>query len=136
MENQFETISSAQRNVRAVLIAWLAMALLALLGLKVSIVTWVFFEGMVAISCLAGLFLTAKGKWRMRFEGTLLTITNTANHSQYYLNDLKKSDFIFSQSSAQKKKNCAHLKIVGSSAVFNDVQNFEELKAYLDQNFS
>ena len=66
MENQFETISSAQRNVRTVLFVWLAMALLALLGLKVSIVTWVFFEGMVAISCLAALFLTAKGKWRMR----------------------------------------------------------------------
>ena len=136
MENQFETISSAKKNVRVLLFIWLAMAIIALLGLKVSIVAWAFFECMVAISCLMMLLLTARVKWRMRFEGTLLVITNTLNHQQFYLNDLKKSDFIFSQSNVQKKKNCAHLKIIGSSAAFNDVQNFEELKAYIDQNFS
>lgn len=71
----------------------------------------------------------------MRFEGNLLVITNTANQEQFYLKDLRHSDFVFSQSQAQKKKNCAHLKIIGSSAVFNDVQNVEELKAYIDENF-
>lgn len=82
------------------------------------------------------LLIVSRTKWALDFDGTLLTITNLANRQQYYFNDLKHSDFVFTQSNSQKSKNCAHLKIIGSTAVFNDVQSFEELKSYIDQVFT
>ncbi len=136
MENKFQTISSSSKNIKTVLIACGVMAVMALFGLIISFAAFIFFEAIIAISTLMMLFLVSRTKWVLYFSGATLTITNTANQNQYYFNDLKHSDFIFNQNQLQKKKNCGHLKIVGSSAVFSDVKNFEEMKAYIDQNFS
>ena len=136
MEDSFHTVSTSSRNVKTIIITFIVMGVLACLGLMISFTTFIFLEAMLLIICIMMLLIVSKVKWDMAFSGTCLTITNMATNQQYYLHDLKRSDFVFSQSKAQKAKNCAHLKIVGSSAVFNDVQHFAELKAYIDQNFS
>ena len=135
MESRFQTASTASRNVKTIVISCIVMGVLACLGLLVSIALFIFLEAIVLISCIIMVLTVSRVKWKMDFSGTCLTITNMATNQQYELCDLKHSDFVFKQSEAQKVKNCAHLKIVGSSAVFNDVQHFVELKAYIDQNF-
>ena len=136
MENRFQTVSTASRNVKTIVISCIVMAVLACLGLKISFMMFIYLEAMVLLCCIIMVIMGSKTKWNMIFSGTSLTITNMATNKQYYLRNLKHSDFIFKQSKTQKAKNCAHLKIIGSSAVFNDVQHFAELKAYIDQNFS
>ena len=129
MENKFQTISSSAKNVKSVLITWVIFAVAAFLGLIVSIKAFIFFEALLLVSFGMMLLIVSRTKWLLDFDGTLLTITNLANKQQYYFGDLKHSDFVFTQNNTQRKKNCAHLKIVGSSAVFNDVQDFEALKS-------
>ncbi len=136
MENRFQTVSTSARNVKTIVISSIVMGVLACLGLKISFVTFIFLEVMVLMCCVIMVLMVSKVKWTMVFSGTYLTITNMANNKQYYFRNLKHSDFVFKQSETQKTKNCAHLKIVGASVVFNDVQHFSELKAYIDQNFS
>ena len=136
MESRFQTASTSSRNVKTIVISCIVMGVLACLGLMVSIALFIFLEAIVLICCIIMVLTVSRVKWEMDFSGTCLIITNMATNQQYELCDLKHSDFVFSQSKAQKAKNCAHLKIVGSSAVFNDVQHFAELKAYIDQNFS
>jgi len=136
LENQFQTVSSSARNMKTRFITWGVMAAVALLGLAVSVPAFIFFEAIISIACIIMLFTVSKVKWVLDFEGTTLIITNAANHRQYCFDDLKRTDFIFTQNQSQKDKNCGHLKIVGSSAVFHDVQSFAELKAYIDRNFS
>ena len=135
MENQFETVSSSSKNVKTVAITYLAMAAIASLALIVSVAFFIFIEAILVMCCGMMLFITARVKWVLYFEDTSLYLTNMGNQRSFYLDGLKKSDFVFTQSNSQKEKNCANLKIVGSSAVIYDVQNYEELKAYLDNNF-
>lgn len=135
MKHQFQTVSSARKNVIAVAIVWAVLAGSALLGLLVSAVTCIFLEGMLLLVFLFVLFSVSKTKWGLYFENSLLIITNFANHRQYRLEDLRREDFVFVQNECQKKKNCGHLKIMGCSAVFNDVQQFEALKAYIREHF-
>lgn len=135
MENKFQTTSTSAKNVKSVLITWVIFAAAAFLGLIASLKAFIFFEALLLVSFGMMLLIVSRTKWLLDFDGTLLTITNLANKQQYYFDDLKHSDFVFTQNNAQKSKNCAHLKIVGSSAVFNDVQDFEALKSYIDRVF-
>ncbi|MBE6673960.1 MAG: hypothetical protein E7596_02515 [Ruminococcaceae bacterium] len=136
MKNNFQTISSSVRNIKAVLITCIVLAIVACFGLTISIGAFILFEAIILICCAVMLFTVSKVKWALYFEDNILTITNLANNNQYYFDDLKRSDFIFTQNKSQKERNRGHLKIVASSAVFNDVQSFEEMKAYIDRNFS
>ncbi|MBQ7336709.1 MAG: hypothetical protein IJW92_09595 [Clostridia bacterium] len=135
MKNQFRTISMSKKNIKVVLLTWAVMSAVALLGLLISVAACIFFEAIILFVCLFMLFLVSKTKWILDFEDASLTITNMANHQQYYFEDLKYNDFLFLQNELQKGKNCGHLKIVGSSAVFNDVQQFEEMKSYIRDHF-
>lgn len=136
MENRFQTISSSVRNIKALIITWIVLSLVACFGLTISIGAFIFFEAIILACFAVMIFTVSRVRWMLYFEGTVLTITNLANRNQYYFDDLKRSDFVFTQSKSQKEKNRGHLKIVGSSAVFNDVQGFEEMKAYIDKSFA
>ncbi len=135
MTDQFQTISSPVKNMIAVLVAWCIMSAAALYGLTIAVVTCIFFEAIIFLACAFTLFLVSRTRWILDFQGSVLTITNTANHRQFSFDDLALSDFVFSQNQRQKGENRGHLKIKGSSAVFNDVQSFEEMKAYIQDHF-
>ena len=135
MANQFQTVSTATKNVRTILLTWTVVAIIAVFAITISVATLIFFEAIIAISFLLSLYLVSKTKWVLVFEDDKLAIFNTGNKRGYSFEDLKKADFIIKQTDAQKAKNCGDLKIVGSSAVFNDVQNVSELSAYINENF-
>ena len=68
MKHQFQTVSSARKNVIAVAIVWVVLAGLALLGLLVSAVTCIFLEGMLLLVFLFVLFSVSKTKWGLYFD--------------------------------------------------------------------
>lgn len=135
MSDRFQTISSSKKNVNTMLITWACLSAAALLGLLVSAAACIFIEVIMLFVFLFMIMLVAKTRWLLEFEGRILTITNLANQQQYYFDDLTAKDFIITQTPSQKEKNSAHLKIMGSSAVFNDVQNISELNAYITSHF-
>lgn len=135
MSDRFQTVSSSKKNVNTMLITWACLSAAALLGLLVSVAVCIFMEVIMLFVFLFMIMLVAKTRWLLEFEGKLLTITNLANQQQYYFDDLTAKDFIITQTPSQKEKNSAHLKIMGSSAVFHDVQNISELNAYIASHF-
>ncbi len=136
MKNSFQTITSSKQRVRVILITWIVEALLAFLGLFITLAAFIFFEILLSVVNLLMLLVVSKVNCLMRFEGTLLICTNTVTKQQLCFDTLKHCDLMFMQKESQKAKNCGNLKIIGTSLTFYDVQNFEELKAYVDENFS
>ena len=136
MTDQFQTISSPAKNMKVILVVWCIMSALALFALQIAVVTCIFFEVIILLVCAIMLLITSKTKWILDFQGSQLTITNTANRQCFSFDKLALNDFVFSQTARQKAGNRGHLKIKGSSAVFNDVSSFEEMKAYIQVHFS
>ena len=132
MNHQFKTVSSAKKNIIIISLCFAAMALLALFGLLITVAACIFFEVVILFTGFIAIFAVSKTKWQLDFQDATLTITNLANHQQFYFDDLTRKDFVFSQNAKQKEKNCGHLKIVGSSAVIYDVAHFAEMQAYIE----
>jgi hypothetical protein len=135
MSHEFRTVSSSKKNLIAGLITWVILSLAGLYGLTIAVITCLFFEGVIFLCCAVALIVTVRTKWILDFKGADLVITNTGNRRSYGFDRLTREDFVFTQSARQKAKNRGHLKIRGSSAVFNDVKDFEELKAYIQEHF-
>ena len=135
MDGQFQTISSSKKNIYIIVATFAVSALLALFGLMITVAACIFFEAVILFTAFIAIFAVSKTKWLLEFQNATLTITNLANHQQYYFNDLTRADFVFTQTAKQKAKNCGHLKIVGSSAVIYDVAHFAEMQAYIEAHF-
>lgn len=66
----FQTHSTARKSVITILFTFFLMFVLAFLGLKVAVATWLFLEGILLVSSLFCLLLGAKptGKSSFRAE--------------------------------------------------------------------
>ena len=53
----FKTRSTARKSVLAIIYAYIPMFLLAFLGLKVAVITWLYLEGMLLLVFAFCLFL-------------------------------------------------------------------------------
>ena len=127
----FHTESSARKNQLVVLSVFIALALLSLFGLRIALITCLYFEGMTLICCIFCFVLVSKARWLLDFQDNVLILTNTANHKQYRLDDLTVSDFHFNQNAIQKKANRCNLKLANLPFALYSVKNYEELKAYI-----
>ena len=135
MEQRFQTSSLPNKNRNILLQVWLTLAILALLGILISVPVFLYFEALLAFSFLLSLFLVSKTRWILVFENDKLTVINTGNRLRYFSETLTRSDFSITQTAAQRAKNRGDLKITGCPARLYDVQNIEELQIYLHQNF-
>ncbi len=135
MKHHFQTVSSAKKNMLVIVVLWAVLSVAALFGLCISLITCALFEFLVLFTCLFLFILVSETKWVLDFENATLTLTNTANHRQYRIEELRQNDFIFSQNARQAAKNCGQLKIKDMPFVFNDVKDFEEMKAYIRAHF-
>jgi len=128
----FHTESSSRQSVRTVFITCIVLALLALLGLKISFAAFLFFEGIMVATGIFMLFATSRARWLLDFRNANLHLTNTGNHKEYHLQKLTMEDFRFTQSARQKAKNRGNLRIRQYPAFgFYDVEKFAELQQYL-----
>ena len=127
----FHTESSARKSQLVVLSVFIVFALLSLFGLKIALITCLYFEGMTLICFIICFVLVSKTRWLLDFQYNVLILTNTANHNQYRLGDLTVSDFHFKQTSVQIKANRCDLKLTNLPFGLYDVNHYEELKAYI-----
>lgn len=129
--NSFHTESSSRKNVGAILYTYFGLALLSLLGLKIAVITCLYFEAVALISALMCFFAVSKTRWIMDFHDNTLLLTNTGNKKQYYIDNLSASDFHFKQSKKQRSANRCDLTLADYSFKLYDVNNYEELKQYV-----
>ena len=127
----FHTESSARKSQLIILSVFIVLALLSLFGLKIALITCLYFEGMTQICFILCFVLVSKTRWLLDFQDNVLILTNTANHNQYRLDDLTGSDFHFKQTAVQMKANRCDLKLANLPFGLYDVNNYEELKAYI-----
>ena len=133
--NTFRTSSSSQKMVRTILYTGIPLFALAFLGLKVSVITWLYFEGMIALCLGICLMIVSKTHWEIQFKDDKVLVYNTGNRQSYVFEQIKQSDFHIKQSQKQKKNDTCDMKIEDSIFIFSDVQSCQEMLAYIRDNF-
>ena len=133
--DSFKTRSTARKSVLTVIYTFIPLFALAFLGLKIAVVTWLFFEIILLVVFGFCLLLTSKTHWEIQFENDKVLIYNTGNRQSYIFEQLKQSDFHIKQSEKQKSNNACDMKIEDSIFAFYDVQSCREMLAYIQKNF-
>ena len=134
--NSFHTESSPRKGQITIFCTYLGMALLSLLGLKVSPVTCLYFEVLVLATMLPCFYFVSKTRWILDFHGCSLLLTITGNHQRYRLDKLSAADFQFRHSAAQRRRDCCDLKLANLLIGIYDVKDCETLKRYVQENFT
>ena len=132
--NSFKTQSTARKSVLTIIYTFIPMFLLAFFGLKIAVITWLYFEGLLLLVFLFCLFLVSKTRWEIEFKDNNVSLVNTWNHRNYYFENLTQSDIIMKQTQKQKKKNCCDLKIANTPFGIYDVKRYDELMVYIQKN--
>ena len=131
----FQTRSTSEKAVRTTVFTFIPIFALAFLGLRVAVITWLFLEGILLLTFLFCLALTAKTHWEIRFEAGNVLVYNTGNRQSYVFEQLRQSDFHIRQTEKQKAKNTCDMKLEDAPFAFCDVQNHREMMAYILENF-
>ena len=131
----FQTRSTAAKSVRTMIFTFIPMFALAFLGLKVAVATWLFLEGVLLLSFLFCLAISAKTYWLIRFEDNKVLVYNNGNKQSYVFEDLKQSDFHIQQSEKQKAKNACDMRLEDAVFRFYDVQFCQEMQVYIQEHF-
>lgn len=132
--NTFKTRSSARKNVMTVIITFLCLFALAFLGLKIAVVTWLFFETVLLLTFAFCMFLVARSHWEMEFRGCDLMLYSTGNRQSYYVEDLTRADLMIKQTEKQKAKNTCDLQIRNAPFVICDVKDHSGMWTYIQEN--
>ena len=132
--SSFKTQSTARKSVLTIIYTFIPMFLLAFLGLKIAVITWLYFESIFLLVFLLCLFLVSKTHWEIKFKDNNVSLVNMCNHQSYYIENLTQSDIIIKQTQKQKKKNCCDLKIANTPFGIYDVKRYNELMSYIQNN--
>ena len=132
--NSFHTRSSARKSILTIICTFIPLFLLALLGLQIGLVAWLFFEGILLVTFVFCLFLASRTHWEIRFQGRDLSLYNTGNHQSYHVDNLTQSELVIRQSPKQAQTDTCDLKIVDFSFGIYDVQNCSKLRLYIQAN--
>ena len=143
MDNQekyFVTKTNPIRGQRAVLISSVAFAVVGLIFGFAG--TWGGALLIVGISALSGAFVfwaASRNVWKIVFRNS--TVTVTCRSEYYHMDDLKSYQISFEpQTPAQVAKNRGTMRITGMNFrgmnyPLVDVENFSEVKKYVEENF-
>ncbi len=131
----FKTQSSSRKTVQTILFTFIPMFALAFLGLRVAVVTWLFFEIMLLLTFGFCMFLGKRAYFEMVFQGNRIVMYNRGNRQSYVFEDLTQRDFLIHQSSQQKVRNTCDMQIEDCMFRFYDVQNHTQLLSYIKENF-
>ncbi len=94
----------------------------------------------VAIAVFIYVFMhtVSKGNYviTFTFEGAELHIDgSTRNSAHYVVYDVPASDFVLTQSPKEKELNRCTMAVKGTMFKYKNVENYTELKAYIEENF-
>ena len=132
--NSFKTHSTVRKPALWTVYTFIALFALAFLGLKIAVVTWLFFEGIVLFSFCLSLFFVTRARWIIEFKNNNILLLNTGTRQSYCFENLRRSDIILKQSKSQVKKNSCDMKVLDTPFGIYDVQCYNELLKYLQEN--
>ena len=132
--NSFQTCSTARKSVITIIFTYIPMFALAFLGLRIAVITWLFFEGVLLFAFGLCMFSVTKTHWEIEFQNNNIILLNSGNHQSYYLENLIRSDIIIKQSKAQITKNRCDIKIKDTPFGIYDVKRHNEMLKYIQEN--
>ena len=127
----FQTHSTPRKLVLTVLFTFIPLFALAFLGLKIAVATWLFFELILVITLAFCMIIVSRNRWELSFTDSILILRNIGNGQSYRFTDLDPTDFVITQNSRQKAKNCCDLRIGDTPFRLYDVQNHSALMDYI-----
>ena len=142
MTNTFITQTDSQyvrrQSVFAVLPVFLVFSLVACC--VCFFVGWellLFFELVIIIASVHTLFQNMKKEhlWKLEFERDQLTVTNLKTGESYQVYDTPASDFIITQTKGELSLDYCSVTIKDTIFAFGGVQNCQQLKAYIQENY-
>lgn len=95
---------------------------------------FLIFEGMILFAIfLAVIMSLSQTKTVLRYEGNKLYIDGV---KRYVVYDIPASDFLLSQTDAERKKDIGTMKIQNTIFSFKGIRNFSKMAEYINENFS
>lgn len=141
MQNTFITETDekyvSRESGKAAIIVFMAFSLFACFGFLIAWQTFIFFEGIVLLSCTVALFSMKRSNhnYELYFENDHLCITNRATGETFEVYDIPASDFIITQTKKEKTVNYCSLTIKKTVFAFGGIKNCLELKKYISENY-
>ena len=94
--------------------------------------------GIALLSAALAVWIASKNVWKIVFRNN--TVTVTCRSEYFHLDTVKAYEFSFEQKPSQVAKNRGNIRITGlnykgRSFPLLDVENFSEVKKYVEENF-
>lgn len=141
VNDRFNTETDAayvrKASVKAVIVIFVFLSLLACLGFLIAWQTFVFFECIVVAACLFTFINKIRNLhyYKLQFDGAHLLITDVKNSKEYEVFDVPQSDFIINQTKKEETIDYCSLTIKNTVFLFGGVKKCRELKEYIEQHF-
>lgn len=101
-----------------------------------SLVGLLVMLGIMLLCTAVALFASSRAWYKITLQNNTLTLESpSAMQKYFYLDALKACDFIFTQGESQEIKNRGNIRVKGLNFVIQDVENFSEVKKYVEENF-
>lgn len=142
MDNQEKYLSTQTNPIRYQRAMLIPCIIFAIIGLFIGFAgAWggtLFIVGIAALTGVVGFWFSSKNVWKIVFRNS--TVTVTCRSEYFHLDTVKAYEFSFEQSPSQKAKNRGNLRITGlnyrgQNFPLLDVENFSEVKKYVEENF-
>lgn len=141
LQNVFTTETDIEyvkrQSNKAMAIIFIVLSLLACLGFLIAWQTFIFFEGIVLVSCIVAMFSKKRNNnnFELHFENDHLYIMNRTTGKTFEVFDIPASDFVITQTEKEKAANYCSLLIKNTVFAFGGIKNCSELKEYISQNY-
>ncbi len=116
---------------------WIAVALYSLLQTPPE---WellgMISVGFLMISVILAFQVGVNNIFSLRFEGDVLYLDGKQKHMHYQVYDIPASDIVLTQSESDKAENRCSMRIKNTVFRLKYVENYSELKKYIELNFS
>ncbi len=142
--NRFTTQTNEKKVAKYNLITFAVIILpIWIAGLVYSLLQEPIDMGLVGIIGVAGAIICAvlatqvktNNVFTLRFEGDVLHLEGRTKTAQYTVYDIPASDFVLKQSDSDKEQNMCSLKIKNTVFNLKYVENYSELKRYIEENY-
>ncbi len=126
-----------QQSCKGVALTFVVFSLFACLGFLVAWQTFVFFEVIVIVACIATLFSKIRNDhdYELRFENDRLYVVDRVNGTTEAVFDVPASGFVINQTKKERQTDYCSLLIKNTVLTFGGVKKCRELKAYISHNF-
>ena len=125
---------AAKAYTPTLVVTYIIMAALAAFALKVTVGLFIMLEAVILfVMLVVGLStISANTRYTFEFKGDELHVTSKKSFVIY---DIPASDFIFTQTKAEKARGCGSLRFKSNALRFYGIKNIKAMKKYVMANF-